>query len=122
MPTTLTPAICATCGVEHSDRPAVCAICADERQWVHASGQQWTTLGELAEAGHQTRVGELEPELLGITVEPKVGIGRQTYLVTTAAGSLLWDPLAYIDDSAIDPVRSRGEVLAIATSHPHMFG
>src|SRR5579871_3596909 len=114
--------ICATCGVEHDDRPAVCAVCADERQWVPASGQRWTTLAELAEAGHRTRIRQLEPDLLGIIVEPKVGIGRQAYLVTTPAGSLLWDPLDYIDDAAIEHIRSHGEVLAIATSHPHMFG
>ncbi len=114
--------ICATCGVEHDDRPAVCAICADERQWVPASGQQWTTLAELAEGGHRTRIRELEPDLLGIIVEPKVGIGRQAYLVTTPAGSLLWDPLDYIDDTAVERIRKHGEVLAIATSHPHMFG
>ncbi len=40
--------ICATCAVEHAGRPEVCAICADERQWVPAGGQRWTTLGELA--------------------------------------------------------------------------
>jgi hypothetical protein len=114
--------LCATCGVEHDDRPAVCAICADERQWVPASGQQWTTLAELAETGHRTRIQQLEPDLLAIIVEPKVGIGRQAYLVTTPAGSLLWDPLDYIDDAAVEHIRSHGAVLAIASNHPHMFG
>src|SRR5690606_31378435 len=40
--------ICRTCAVEHATRPDVCAICADERQWVPATGQAWTTLAELA--------------------------------------------------------------------------
>lgn len=114
--------ICATCGVEHSDRPVVCAICADERQWVPADGQRWTTLAELDAAGHHTQVRDLEPGLLGIVVEPKVGIGRQAYLLSSSAGSLLWDPLDYIDDAAVQRVRSHGKVMAIATSHPHMFG
>lgn len=114
--------ICATCGVEHDNRPAVCAICADERQWVPASGQRWTTLAELAEAGHRIQIRQLEPDLLGLIVEPKVGIGHQAYLVTTPAGSVLWDPLGYIDDAAVEHIRRHGEVLAIATSHPHMFG
>ena len=35
--------ICATCAVEHAERMDVCAICADERQWVPADGQHWTT-------------------------------------------------------------------------------
>ena len=45
--------ICATCGVEHADNEGVCAICADERQWVPAGGQRCTTLYDLHEAGCQ---------------------------------------------------------------------
>ncbi len=40
--------ICSTCGVEHVDDEGVCPVCADERQWVPASGQRWTTLAQLA--------------------------------------------------------------------------
>jgi hypothetical protein len=114
--------ICQTCAVEHAEAVEVCAICADERQWMPAAGQQWTTLDELAAAGHQTRVSELEPDLFGITVEPKVGIGQQAHLVRTPAGNLLWDPTGYLDDHAIRRVRELGEVVAIVASHPHMFG
>ena len=114
--------ICRTCGVEHAEVAELCAICADERQWVPAAGQQWTTLEELAAAGHQTRVRELEPDLFGITVEPAVGIGQHAHLVRTPAGNLLWDPTGYLDDLAIRRVSELGEVVAIATSHPHMFG
>jgi hypothetical protein len=114
--------ICATCGVEHEHTAGTCAICADERQWVPAGGQRWTTLAELAAAGHRARVTELEPALLGITVEPRVGIGQRAHLVATATGSLLWDPTGYLDEAAVRRVREQGEVLAIAASHPHMFG
>jgi hypothetical protein len=114
--------ICATCGVEHAEPVGTCAICADERQWVPADGQRWTTLAELTAAGHHVRVSELEPDLLGLTVEPKVGIGQQSHLVTTAAGSLLWDLADYLDDAAVTRIQERGPVLAIAASHPHMFG
>ncbi|MGA2009264.1 MAG: hydrolase [Solirubrobacteraceae bacterium] len=114
--------ICATCGVEHAQADAVCAICADERQWVPAGGQRWTTLDQLAAAGHRTRVAELEPQLFAITVEPGVGIGHHGHLVVTAAGSLLWDPPGYLDDAAVGRMRELGEVVAIAASHPHMFG
>ena len=68
--------ICATCAVEHAGRPEGCAICADERQWVPAGGQRWTTLGELAAAGHRTVVTELEPGLLGIEASPAVGMAQ----------------------------------------------
>jgi glyoxylase-like metal-dependent hydrolase (beta-lactamase superfamily II) len=67
-------------------------------------------------------IAEVEPDLFGITVEPKVGIGQQTHLVRTPSGSLLWDPVGYVDDEAVGRVRELGGVTAIAASHPHMFG
>jgi glyoxylase-like metal-dependent hydrolase (beta-lactamase superfamily II) len=114
--------VCETCGVEHAEAAGVCAICADERQWVPADGQLWTTLEELAAAGRRVDVVELEPDLFGITVEPKVGIGQQSHLVRTPAGNLLWDPVGYLDDDAVGRLRELGEVRAIAASHPHMVG
>lgn len=114
--------ICETCGVEHAAANGVCAICADERQWVPADGQHWTTLQRLAGAGHRVVVSELEPDLFGVTVEPKVGIGHTAYLVRTPAGSLLWDPNGFLDDDGLGSVRVLGEVTAIAASHPHMYG
>jgi len=117
-----TTLICATCGVEHAHAVDVCAICADERQWVPAEGQVWTTLGELAAGGHETRIRELEPDLHGVTVEPKVGIGQQAHLVCTASGNVLWDPTGYVDDAAVRRLAELGEVIAVTSSHPHMFG
>ncbi len=114
--------VCETCGVEHAEAVGVCAICSDERQWVPVGGQKWATLEELAEAGRRVQITELEPDLFGITVEPKVGIGQQTHLVRTPAGNLLWDPVGYLDNEAVNRVRELGHVTAIAASHPHMFG
>ena len=114
--------VCETCGVEHAEAAGVCVICADERQWVPAEGQKWATLEELAQAGRRVQIAELEPDLFGITVEPKVGIGQQTHLVRTPAGNLMWDPVGYLDDEAVSRVRELGEVTAIVASHPHMFG
>ena len=45
--------VCVTCGVEHADDEGVCPICADERQWMPADGQHWTTLQELAKPGRR---------------------------------------------------------------------
>jgi hypothetical protein len=114
--------ICATCAVEHATAVGVCAICADDRQWVPADGQRWTTLDELVAAGHRAHVRELEPDLFGITVEPKVGIGQQAHLVRTPAGNVLWDPNGYVDDGVVQRIGELGEVIAISSSHPHMFG
>lgn len=114
--------VCETCGVEHAEAIGVCAICADERQWVPAAGQRWTSLQDLAAAGRRVRIVELEPDLFGITVEPTVGIGHQAHLVRTPTGNLLWDPVGYLDEEAVARVRELGDVAAIAASHPHMFG
>ena len=43
--------ICTTCGTQYAESdqpPAACAICQDERQYVKATGQQWTTLEQAA--------------------------------------------------------------------------
>lgn len=113
---------CATCGVEHVEAAGICRICADERQWVPSDGQIWTSLRELREAGHRIRITELEPGLHGVRVEPSVGIGQQAHLVVTPQGSVLWDVPPFIDRAAVDQIRGHGPVLAITSSHPHMFG
>ncbi|WP_214401826.1 hydrolase [Pseudonocardia lacus] len=114
--------VCATCAVEHAERVDVCRICDDERQWVPADGQVWTTLAELAGSGREARVYEMEPDLHGIVTVPGVGIGQTAVLVRTPAGNLLWDPIGYLDDALVERVRALGDVVAIAASHPHMFG
>ncbi len=114
--------ICATCAVEHAERVEVCRICADERQWVPADGQRWTTLEELAATGRKVEIDELEPDLFGIRSVPDTGIGQHTKLIRTPAGNLLWDPIGYLDEDAVQAVAALGEVVAVAASHPHMFG
>lgn len=117
--------ICRTCAVEHASRPEVCAICADERQWVPASGQAWATLDELAAEGQAIVVDELEPDLFALQTAPGVGIGQQSKLLRTPAGSLLWDPLGFVDDDGVAAVRDLAGpagVVAVVASHPHMFG
>lgn len=115
--------ICRTCGVETTTPPPdLCPICDDDRQWVPASGQKWTTRAELESEGHSLTVDEREPGLFALRVEPKLGIGQTCYLVRTEAGNLLFDVPAFIDAEAVARVRELGGVAAIAASHPHMFG
>ena len=117
--------ICATCAIEHPDTPEppqVCEICSDERQYVPAGGQRWTTHGELAATGHRLRFRELEPDLFGITLEPKFGIGQRGLLVRTSEGNLLWEPPGFIDEVAVAAVRALGGVAMVAASHPHLVG
>jgi hypothetical protein len=115
--------ICATCAVERDEPvPEFCPICADERQYVPADGQKWQTLEELAQAGQQLLLEENEPGLIGIRAAPKIGIGQTSQLVVTREGSLLWDPVGFVDEGTVRAVLEHGPVLAIAASHPHMFG
>jgi hypothetical protein len=121
----MTAWICATCGVQHEDTeepPAECAICVDERQWVPADGQRWTDLAQLAGSGHVSDLRELEPGLLGIGVDPKVGIGQRALLVCTSEGNVLWDPPGFLDAAAIERVRELGGLAAVTASHPHFYG
>ncbi|ASR36254.1 hydrolase [Prauserella marina] len=114
--------ICRTCAVEHAEARGTCAICADERQWVPSTGQQWTTLAELTDEGRRTEITPLEPGLSAVTANPHVGIGQYAKLLTTPAGSLLWDPIGFLDKAAVDAILELGPVAAVAASHPHMFG
>lgn len=115
--------ICAICAVEYDEpTPEECPICADERQYVPAGGQRWTTLDELAAAGQQLTWTDNEPGLMGVTTDPVVGIGQTMQILTTPAGSIIWDPIGYLDDDPVARIRALGPVLAIASSHPHMFG
>ncbi|MFT2817067.1 hydrolase [Leifsonia sp. A12D58] len=117
--------ICRTCGVEQADAntpPVVCAICSDERQYVPAAGQTWTTLEELSAAGTHVTIETVEPRLFGVRANPIVGIGQRTHLIQTDAGNVLWDPIGYVDATGAAAVLELGPVAAIVASHPHHFG
>ena len=117
--------ICATCANQSADTPeapAVCPICADERQYIGRGGQRWTTLQELSASGRHSGTREVEPGLLGIGVTPSFGIGQRALVVATEAGQVLWDPPGFIDEAAIAAVRERGPLVAVTASHPHFYG
>ena len=115
--------VCATCGNHLAgERPDVCVVCADERQWVPPGGQRWTTLAELAAAGHRSDVREVEPGLTGIGADPPVAIGQRSLVVATPGGNLLWDPSGFIDDAAVAAVRAAGGLSFVTASHPHFYG
>ena len=115
--------VCAACGNHFPDpRPGVCVVCADERQWLPPGGQRWTTLAELAAAGHASDVREVEPGLTGIGTDPAVAIGQRSLLVATPGGNVLWDPSGFIDDAAVAAVRAAGGLSFVTASHPHFYG
>ncbi len=114
--------LCRTCGVEHATVSSVCAICADDRQWVPAEGQQWATLEQLVAEGMRSQVFTIEDGLVAVGSSPALGIGQLGKLVCSDAGNVLWDPSGFVDDDAVAAVAARGPVIAIVASHPHMYG
>lgn len=120
---TTTAFICATCGVQHMPAAApaaVCAICADPRQYVPEAGQRWTTMSALA-ATHRNSFRLLEPGLMGIGTEPHFAIGQRAILLRTPAGNVLWDCISLLDEATREIVAALGGISAIAISHPHFY-
>jgi hypothetical protein len=114
--------LCATCGAqfaESAEPPPACPICEDERQYVPADGQRWTTPDALA-AGHRTTVRE-DGELTGIGVTPGFAIGQRALLVPHGERHLMWDCIPLLDDAGAAEVQGRGGLSAIAISHPHYY-
>jgi glyoxylase-like metal-dependent hydrolase (beta-lactamase superfamily II) len=115
--------ICTTCGVGYAETEVpreVCLICADDRQYVNAAGQGWTTLDALR-AAHGNELRELEPGLTGIASKPQVAIGQRALLVTRPDGGVMWDCTPLITDAALEAIRAKGGVKAMAISHPHFY-
>ena len=115
--------ICTACGTQYPESPqppAQCPICEEERQYVPARGQTWTTLESL-KAGHMNAFNEHEPNVIGIGTTPNFAIGQRAILVRTASGNVLWDCIATLDDATITLINGLGGVQAIAISHPHFY-
>ncbi|MBV8397269.1 MAG: MBL fold metallo-hydrolase, partial [Acetobacteraceae bacterium] len=115
--------ICSTCGTQFAPSdgpPPACPICQDERQYIGAAGQSWTTMGELRRS-HRTVWGRHEPGLVGLGTTPDFAIGQRALLVRTGAGLVMWDCISLIDDAAIELVAALGGLHAIAISHPHYY-
>jgi hypothetical protein len=115
--------ICVTCGTQFRDTtspPSNCPICEDERQYIGANGQQWTTLAELQQSHHNT-IKSHEEGLTGIGSEPRFAIGQRALLLQTAQGNLLWDCITLLDETTVAAVQALGGIAAIAISHPHYY-
>jgi glyoxylase-like metal-dependent hydrolase (beta-lactamase superfamily II) len=114
--------ICATCGVQYGAARADCPICLDERQYVGWDGQRWTSLAELHAGGHRARLEAEGPDVIGIGVEPRFGVGQRALLIRSPSGNVLWDCVGFLDDELATAVEQLGGVSAVAVSHPHFYG
>lgn len=115
--------ICVTCGTRFpaSEQPLEeCAICRDERQYVPAGGQAWTTMDEIAQT-HRNQVEPIEPHLFGIGTEPDLAIAQRALLLQTPAGNIMWDCITLLDDDTRRRVEALGGIDHIAISHPHYY-
>jgi hypothetical protein len=114
--------VCVTCATHFAPSdvpPKSCPICLDERQYVGLGGQQWTTLDTLR-AEHRCDVRD-DSGYLGIGLAPELAIGQRLLLAESPEGNVLWDMIPLVDDAAVEAIRARGEVRAIAISHPHYY-
>lgn len=115
--------ICTTCGVGYAETEApreTCLVCADERQYVNARGQAWTTLDELRE-DHVNELRELEPGLIGLGSKPQIAIGQRALVIERPAGGVMWDCTPLVTEAAVAAITAKGGVSAMAISHPHFY-
>jgi len=115
--------ICTACGTQYPPSeapPPSCPVCIDERQFIPAAGQSWTTLEALRKT-HSNKFRRLAPGLTTIETTPAFGIGQRAILARTPAGNVLWDCIALIDDATVDVLNGLGGVKAIAICHPHYY-
>ena len=120
----MTTFVCQTCGVSYPDAPlppAECPICEDERQFVPASGQAWTTHPALLE-DHGIEWTEISAGLHALKVKPNLAIAQRAFLLETSAGAILWDCLPILDEATAERIEAMGGLAAIALSHPHYYG
>lgn len=112
---------CATCGVEYdaASVPAICPVCADERQYLPPDGVQRWHAPTVDSAGIE--VVELEERLFALRVDGGVGIGQEAKVLVTGAGNVMVDVPAAITADAVAQVATLGPMRAIIPSHPHMF-
>jgi glyoxylase-like metal-dependent hydrolase (beta-lactamase superfamily II) len=115
--------ICTTCGTGYveTDTPReTCLICADDRQYVNAAGQDWTTMDQLRRK-HINELRELEPGLIGVGSKPQIAIGERALAITRPKGGVLWDCTPLVTDEAIKALKAKGGIIAMAISHPHFY-
>ena len=115
--------ICMTCGTQYAETqepPSACTICQDDRQYIKATGQQWTTLDRLR-LTNRNSIKFQEAGLVGIGVEPPFAIGQRALFVRTAKANMLWDCLSLLDEAIVEAIKALGSIEAIAISHPHYY-
>ncbi|MCX7380283.1 MAG: MBL fold metallo-hydrolase, partial [Alphaproteobacteria bacterium] len=100
--------------------PAACPICQDERQYIGAGGQRWTSL-EAMRRTHFNAWRTHAPNLIGIGTTPSFAIAQRALLLRHPQGNILWDCITFLDEATIELVTALGGIRTIAISHPHYY-
>ena len=113
--------ICVACGTRYTEEgPAFCAICTDERQYVPATGQKWTSYNELSQV-RTIRFGKSVANVYNLRISPTFGIAQRAHLIVSPGGNILGDCLPFLDETTIAFIHSKGGLKGIAISHPHYY-
>lgn len=114
--------VCTACGTQYPEDHTEnkCIICEDERQAVPQSGQSWTTHEKLLEK-HSVKIKKINDKLYEFLVNPTFSIGQRAFLIISENGNVLWDCIPLLDEGAIEFIKSKGGLEAIAFSHPHYY-
>jgi len=114
--------ICSTCGTYYNvaGHAANCPICSDERQYIPATGQSWTSPADLKRK-HSVKFNKIKDGLYEIEINPTFAIGQRALLVLSEHGNVLWDCIPLLDELTIAFIKSVGGLKAIGISHPHYY-
>lgn len=115
--------VCTACGTSYDEQQSQiehCKICEDERQFVPASGQKWTSLPSL-QATHCNKWQQHAANVFSLQTVPSFAINQRAFLLQTPHGNVLWDCIANFDDATKAIVTALGGIHAIAISHPHYY-
>ena len=138
--------ICQACGTQYAEVVSSCKICDDRmsassllwlpsllhhthitnhlpaRQFIPATGQQWTTLPDLRQTHQNTILPHpTAPNVYTIQTHPRQAIGQRAFIIQTSAGNILWDCLTLLDAATVKAITDLGGLTAIVISHPHFY-
>ena len=115
--------ICATCGTQSpaaTPLPSLCPICADDRQYIGARGQQWISTADI-NARHSVLVKKVGEQLYDMRLVPAFAIGQRAFLICSPGGNILWDCIPLLNEPLEAFIKARGGLKAIVFSHPHYY-
>ncbi|KDQ06584.1 hypothetical protein BOTBODRAFT_39495 [Botryobasidium botryosum FD-172 SS1] len=128
--------ICITCGnqfpvtstADIAPAPHKCRVCEDPRQFVPATGQEWTTYQKLLDADTKNKFMPIDEDdrIVRILTDPGVGISQTPIILRTPRGIAIWDCCAFLDPSTVSDIlamtSAEQPLLGIFISHPHFYG